>query len=196
MLLSVPAASALTRSAGGAEPAPAPPAPAPLQHAPGPQAPGDATPAAEPAPVRIAAEAIGLRAQVVPIGLDRDGTLDEPPLERTRVAGWYRGGAVPGEPGPAVIVGHRDTRAGPSVFHRLGELVPGDTVRIGRADGSTALFRVRRTERVDKDRFPAAEVYGALDRAALRLVTCAEPFDPASGHYERNLIVYGRLVRG
>ncbi|MDT0303359.1 class F sortase [Streptomonospora wellingtoniae] len=144
--------------------------------------------------MRISIGAIGAAAQIVAVGLDADGTLDEPPLEDTSTAGWYRLGAAPGERGPAVIVGHRDTASGPSVFFRLGELAPGDTVRIGRADGSTAVFRVQRTERVAKDRFPSAEVYGPVDHAALRLVTCAGPFDSAAAHYRRNLIVYARQV--
>ncbi|WP_461002267.1 class F sortase [Streptomonospora sediminis] len=169
---------------GGAAAGPAPePAPAPEPQA-----------EPQPRPEHLAIDAIGLSAPVVPMGLDDDGTLDEPPLEQTGVAAWYRLGAAPGETGPAVIIGHRDSRTGPSVFVRLHELSEGDTVRIGRADGSTALFRIRRSERVDKDRFPAARVYGPVDHAALRLITCAGRFDRATGHYEQNLIVYGREI--
>ena len=181
-----------TASAPDAPPA-RPDAPEAPKRSPAPQAPGSD---AEPDPVRIAIGAIDLTARLVPIGLDDDGSLDEPPLYRTDAAGWYRLGSAPGERGPAVIVGHRDTRTGPSVFMRLDELTRGDTVRIGRADDSSARFRVVGVERVDKDGFPAARVYGPVDHAALRLVTCAGPFDDGNGAYGQNLIVYGRLMPG
>jgi hypothetical protein len=34
------------------------------------------------------------------------------------VAGWFIGGAVPGQPGPAMISGHVDSCTGPAVFYR------------------------------------------------------------------------------
>ncbi|KIH97452.1 hypothetical protein LP52_19115 [Streptomonospora alba] len=194
LLVAVPGAAPPLRAAG-ADPPATPTGPdrsGPATGPRGPQNPADAVAA----PVRITARSVGMAARIVPVGLDADGTLEEPPLERTGVAGWYRLGAAPGEPGPAVIVGHRDSRTGPSAFLRVDELEPGDRVRIGRADGSSALFRVRRSEQVDKERFPSAAVYGPVDHAALRLITCAGRFDPGTGRYERNLIVYGSLVRG
>jgi hypothetical protein len=49
-------------------------------------------------------------------------------------AGWFAGTA-PGQ-GPSVFPGHVDSRSGPAVFHRLGELRPGDpgAGRAGRRD--------------------------------------------------------------
>ncbi|MDA0566241.1 class F sortase [Streptomonospora sp. S1-112] len=161
----------------------APPAPAGAAHAAG-------------APVHLEIGAIGLRARLLPLGLDPEGALAQPPLERTGVAGWYALGPAPGDPGAAVITGHRDTRTGPSVFWRLGDLRPGDEIRVRRADGRDAVFAVRRSERVDKGAFPAEAVYGPVERPEIRLVTCAGAFDHATGHYERNLIVYGALARG
>ena len=59
-------------------------------------------------------------------------------------AGWYTGGAYPGDVDgpPALIVGHVDNKKGPAVFHALNQLEVGDEVRVGRADGSTAVFVV------------------------------------------------------
>ncbi|WP_308118816.1 class F sortase, partial [Streptomonospora nanhaiensis] len=148
------------------------------------------------APARLEIDAIGLRARLLPLGLDSAGGLAPPPLEDTGAAGWYALGPAPGDPGAAVISGHRDTRTGPSVFWRLGELRPGDEVRVRRADGRDAVFEVRRSERVDKDAFPTEAVYGPVARPEIRLITCAGAFDHATGHYERNLIVYGTLARG
>ncbi len=146
------------------------------------------------APVRLTIEAIGVDAPLMELGLKPDGTLEDPPLEEGNLAGWYSLGASPGERGPAVITGHLDTRTGPSVFARLAELRPGDTVRVLRADGSRPVFVVERVEQVAKEDFPTERVYGPLDRPELRLITCGGTFDPATGHYSDNTVVYARLA--
>jgi hypothetical protein len=79
-------------------------------------------------PVRVEIPAIGVRAEVMKLGIDSDGTLEVPPLSKADQTGWYERGAAPGTAGPTVIVGHVDTADGPAVFHRLGELRPGDRV--------------------------------------------------------------------
>ena len=62
--------------------------------------------------------AIGVRAPVIRLGLNRDGTLEVP--TDFGDTGWWTGGPRPGERGPAVIAGHVDSRTGPAVFFRLG----------------------------------------------------------------------------
>jgi len=84
---------------------------------------------------------------------------------------------------------------GPSVFFRLGSLRPRDTVRITRTDGSTAVFAVDEVRRFHKAKFPTQLVYGNTNHAALRLITCAGPFDRDSGTYLDNIVVMASLVR-
>jgi hypothetical protein len=145
--------------------------------------------ARRPAPPRqLSISRIGLRARIVRVGLTRDRALEVPP--DTRFAGWWSGGARPGEPGPAVIDGHVDTSTGPAVFFRLGALRKGDAIRIRLADGRTVRFAVRRVARYPKARFPTREVYGATKRPTLRLITCSGAFDRSSGHYVDNTVVY------
>lgn len=43
---------------------------------------------------------------------------------------WFAKGTAPGDPGPAVILGHVDTRSGPDVFYRLHELSKGDKITV------------------------------------------------------------------
>jgi hypothetical protein len=139
-------------------------------------------------PERIRIPAIGVNARVVRVGLDRAGALQVPGSWVD--AGWYARGARPGEPGPAVIVGHVDSTAGPAVFYRLGALRAGAAIRVARGDGSVARFRVHRVERWPKSSFPTRLVYGATRRPTLRLVTCGGAFDGATGHYADNTIVF------
>jgi hypothetical protein len=109
--------------------------------------------------------------------------------------GWYEPGREPGERGPAVVVGHVDDVGGPGVFYRLRELRRGDWIRIGRADGSVVRFRVEGLERWPKAAFPTRRVFGGTHTAALRLVTCSGNFDPSTGHYVDNTIVYAARPR-
>jgi hypothetical protein len=99
------------------------------------------------------------------LGLRDDGTMEVPPTGFP--AGWYTGAPTPGELGPAVIAGHVDW-TGPGVFYNLHKLVAGNEVRVARADGSTAVFRVARVEKYRKTAFPTDAVFGdAADGQAL-----------------------------
>jgi sortase (surface protein transpeptidase) len=131
------------------------------------------------------------------LGQAADGTLAVPPPgPHYDQAGWYRYSPTPGALGPAVIVGHIDSaRSGPSVFFRLGELRPHDTIEVARADGSVAVFGVDDVRRFRKTDFPTGLVYGNTDHAALRLITCGGPFDDGTGHYLDNVIVTASLLR-
>jgi sortase (surface protein transpeptidase) len=145
-------------------------------------------------PVRVDIPRIGVHSRLLALGLEHDGTLATPPLSRARLAGWYDKSPTPGERGPAVIVGHVDTKKGPAVFYKLGRLRPGDAVNVGRADGRTATFRVDSVEHVEKAHFPTGRVYGDIGFAGLRLITCGGDFD---GHsYLGNTIVFGHLIAG
>ncbi|TMR34422.1 class F sortase [Actinomadura geliboluensis] len=141
-------------------------------------------------PVQVAVPAIGVRAPLVRLGLDADGSVQVPRADRPREAGWYDLGPAPGERGAAVLLGHVDSAAGAAVFYDLGRLRPGHRVEVTRADGRVAVFTVESVERVAKDRFPTQRVYGPLDRPGLRLVTCGGPFDRAVRGYRDNVIVY------
>lgn len=147
------------------------------------------------APADVVIPALHVRAPVMSLGLAPDGTVQVPPLAKADLAGWYDQGPAPGQLGPAVILGHVDSAAtGPGVFYRLGALRPGDAVDLRRADNSTASFRVDSVERFGKDAFPTRRVYGDLDYAGIRLITCGGAFDRATGHYEDNVIAFGHLV--
>jgi hypothetical protein len=132
--------------------------------------------------------AIGVSAPVGPIGLNEDRTIQVP--REFGKGGWYRLGPKPGERGPAVIVGHVDSKSGPAVFYRLRELKPGNRILVRRADGSTARFRVNGLERWPKSEFPTRRVYGRTRGPVLRLVTCSGNFDASAGHYVDNTIVF------
>jgi hypothetical protein len=148
-------------------------------------------------PMRVVIPAIGVGSDLLSLGQAADGSLAAPPPgPHYDQAGWYRYSPRPGAVGPAVIVGHIDSKSGgPSVFFRLGELRPHDRIDVTRADGTVAVFAVDDVRRFHKADFPTQLVYGNTDHAALRLITCGGPFDRTTGHYLDNVVVTASLVR-
>jgi hypothetical protein len=147
-------------------------------------------PVAAPVSVRIPAARVDSR--LGRLGLAPDGSIAVP--KDPAVAGWYTGGAKPGQPGPAVILGHVDGEGGPAVFFHLTKLRAGDKVYVDRADGSTAGFRVTHSVRTRKTAFPTDDVYAPTLEPGLRLVTCGGTFDHSTGHYRDNVIVFAALA--
>lgn len=149
------------------------------------------SPAADPRRVRI--PVIGVDATTIPLGLRPDGTIEVPTdFDQT---GWWADGPEPGEPGPAVVLGHVDSIDGPAVFSRLADLNVGDVVHVDREDGTTISYRVDRTEQHPKDDFPTDAVYGRHgDESVLRLVTCGGWFDRNARSYVDNIIVFASLI--
>ena len=142
-------------------------------------------------PVRLQIDAIGVDTTLMALGLRKDGTMEVPPGGFP--AGWFTGAPTPGELGPAIVAGHIDWN-GPGVFYHLADLLPGDQITITRKDGSKPVFRVTRVAQFPKDAFPTTLVYGNLDHAALRLITCGGSFNTASGHYEDNVVAFADLI--
>ena len=139
-------------------------------------------------PVALAIPEIGVSTRLVTLGLTPQGTVQVP--STTSVAGWYTRSPRPGAVGPAIVLGHVDSRQGPGVFFRLPGLQQGDPVYIRRSDGSTAEFRVTGVRSYQKDHFPTEAVYGPAPDPELRLITCGGAFDSATGHYLSNIVVY------
>ena len=155
-------------------------------------APGVTAPGSASVPVRLEIPAIGVATRLVRLGLDPDGAMEVP--EDFASAGWFAGGSVPGQVGPAVIAGHVDSRTGPAVFYRLRELRPGQAVLVELADGTRLRFVVEQARSYPKASFPTADVFGPVPSAGLRLITCGGDFDRARGSYRDNLVVFARLA--
>ena len=154
--------------------------------------PQSAAPKPVAAPVSLTIPLIGVRTQLITLGLTSAGELQVP--SSTAVAGWYTGSPRPGAVGSAIIVGHIDSYRGPGVFYRLIKLTRGDKIYVKRADGTLVEFRVTSVQTYLKDRFPTEDVYGPVPDAELRLITCGGAFDTATGHYLSNIVVYATEV--
>lgn len=183
------AGQAVTRVAGpGTAGVPGPRTPPTVRAAERPPPLGVAAAEARPAPpATLTIPSIGVETHLEHLTVRDDGTLAAP--TDFGKAGWFAEGPAPGERGPAVIVGHVDSRDGPAVFYRLAELGPGDLVELTRTDGAVARFAVTETFETPKDAFPTEAVYGPTAGPTLRLITCAGAFDRDARHYLSNLVV-------
>jgi hypothetical protein len=172
-------------SSGNAE-APAPPPPAP------------SVPVTKPydklRPTQVHIPKIEAQSSLISVAIDKTGAIDVPSVEQPMQAAWYQLSPVPGEPGPAILLGHVDGNHKPGIFYRLHELETGDEIQVDRSDGSSLTFVVSRKEQVPKDEFPTDAVYGNTDTPELRVITCGGVFDDAEHSYEDNIVIYAQLA--
>lgn len=156
--------------------------------------PGSAARAASGEPGRVAPEAPrlvrlpdGTSLRVRPVPVRPDGRLAVP--TDVRVAGWWSGGARLGDPfGSTLVAAHVDSARqglGPAVA--LLSTRPGQRVAL-RSARLRQLFRVSWVRRVPRVSF--SDRRGLVSPRGVRrlvLVTCAPPYDRATGY--RNLAV-------
>jgi hypothetical protein len=165
---------------------------APLVGSPNAKAPAPPAPSKYGIPNRLIISSIGVNTSLQSLGLASDGTMQAP--SQWQVAGWYDKGVRPGDPGPAVIAGHVDSRNGPAVFYHLRNLKPGDRAQVRESDGRTLTFIVDTVQSYPKDHFPTAVVYAPTPNPVLRLITCTGDFDWTARSYLDNLVVSAHLV--
>jgi len=140
-------------------------------------------------PVRLTIESIGVRASVVPVGVEGGGSTVEVPSDVGTI-GWYRFGPAPGASGSAVLIGHVDSHVqGAGAFFRLRELGPGDHVTVYLANGSRSAFEVVARRSYPKGKLPGS-VFRRDGEPILTLVTCGGAFDPVARSYADNVVVF------
>jgi sortase (surface protein transpeptidase) len=153
--------------------------------------PQSVSPVTRSAPVTLSIPSIGLSVPVQEVGLNSNDTIQPP--DNYQIPGWYRLGPSPGQRGSAIILGHVDSYKGPAVFFKLRTLRPGAQVTVTLADNVITHFEVRQIAMYLKSDFPTELVYGSHGYSGLQLITCGGNFDPQTGHYLFNVVVYTAL---
>ena len=148
-----------------------------------------AAPAPVKAPVRIELPTLGVAAPVIPMGVDGQGVMEVP--ENVGDVGWYRYGPAPGSStGSAVLSGHVDDyRQGVGVFGRIGDLNPGDLVKVTDDGGVTRKFTVVAREEWPKSEVPLDRLFDRGGEPRLVLITCGGSFNDSTLGYDDNIAV-------
>lgn len=152
-----------------------------------------AAPEATPAPTtgqrapsrRLVVPSIGVDAGIIPVGIRRGQLAVGGGLHS--VYRW-RDGVVAGQPGSAVLAGHTWSQ-GNGVFDRLGQLSPGDRVRVGRV--RFEVTRVRRVERMSRE--AVRRLFSDRGKPRLVLITCGDR-NNLTGVYRTRIIVNAAKV--
>ncbi|MFE6161967.1 class F sortase [Streptomyces sp. NPDC056486] len=151
-----------------------------------------ATDLARSTPQRVTIPSLGVSSELETLGQNGKGAMTTP--KNPDLAGWYKPGPTPGSRGPAVIAGHVTWNGADAVFKELKTMKAGDTVEVTREDGKTATFTVDRVEEYPKKEFPTLKVYGDIDHAGLRLITCGGDFDADRHYYRNNVTVFASMT--
>jgi LPXTG-site transpeptidase (sortase) family protein len=127
-------------------------------------------------------------ADIVPLGLEADGTMAAPTNPDT--IGWYELGAKVGRPGNAVVVGHVDWGGRLRAFGLLRTLRAGDKVTIVDTLDRELTYSVQSVGTVSADTPPDEYLTqgGPLDEE-LTLITCGGEFDHITHQYLSRVIV-------
>lgn len=139
-------------------------------------------------PTGLEIPSIDLQREPIGVQIQEDGTLEVP--DSGEDVGWYSPDEDPEGGHPTVFVAHVDTPAGPAIFERLLELVPGQEVEVTDAAGNVRVYRVNRVADHPVDDFPTLEVYGPVAGDEIRLITCTGVFDTVRQQYQENRVVY------
>lgn len=143
-------------------------------------------------PTSVSIPSLDVTSPVIDLGLQPDKRMEVP--QDATSTGWFTGSPTPGELGPSILAAHVTWDKAPAVFFELGAMRKGQQVEVKRADGTTGVFEVTKVGQYPKADFPTDEVYGEVNHAALRLITCGGRFDGETGHHVDNVVVFGKLV--
>lgn len=144
-----------------------------------------ATPAPVPVftPYEMEIPKLGVKAPIVPVGTEADGTMGSPGSGVE--VGWWAG-RRPGE-GNALFDAHVDWQGRPGPFARLGDLKPGDPVIVRGKEG-TVTYRIDWLRTFDRN-IDATDVLGnATGTQIATLITCFGPFDRSIGTRRERLV--------
>jgi hypothetical protein len=147
-----------------------------------------AAPPAGVAPARIELPAHHTGADVVPVAVLGDGSLQLPDDPRT--IGWWVAGAAPGAAaGDVVLAGHVDThRLGIGTFAVLRVVSLGEEIDVIDVSGAVHTYTVIARQQLAKAQLPMA-LFDPSGPPALVLITCGGAFDRTTRHYADNVIV-------
>ena len=146
------------------------------------------------APRVLTIDKVGVRARILPMGINTDGAIQAP--VNIYDSGWYTGSAKPGTPGAAFIDAHASGATREGLFAYLDKLAVGDTLSVEKGDGEKLTYRVVKTEVEALDAIDMSKVLKPADGVTegLNLMTCTGVWVKDKNTYDKRVIVYTERV--
>ena len=138
-----------------------------------------------------------IRADIVQVGRTARGAIGAP--DNPFVIGWFNVGAEPGEPGNAILAGHRDYEdidgnVGTGVCWELNRVKVGDQMVIRDAEQNIAwVYEVTEAVTLDPYDPDSARYLASTDESVVTLITCTGAFNPQTHTYSHRLVIVGVL---
>jgi sortase A len=145
-------------------------------------------------PTRLQIGKIGVDASVEQVGVDKNNNMDVPKVLAD--VAWYSPGVKPGQPGDAVVAGHKDSATGAhGVFWSLTNVQVGDELIVVTESGTKLRFKVTDSQSVaynaDTSKLGLFATTGA---PRLTLITCTGQVNSARTAYLQRLVVNASYV--
>lgn len=145
-------------------------------------------------PKNIRIPKLSVYANIIPVGLKSDNSVDAP---KTAVdVGWYTGSGLPAQPGAMLIDGHVQGQGGPAVFTDLKRLEAGDAITIEKGDGVVVTYRVIRREQVATSAVNMNELLRTVTagKEGLNLITCGGTYDRGNDTFSERVLIFAERV--
>ncbi|WP_375497052.1 class F sortase [uncultured Jatrophihabitans sp.] len=144
-------------------------------------------------PNRIDIPRLKAVAPIVKVGTTPDRELQIP--ENPKIVGWWSPGAKPGAgKGTAILAGHINYAGVDGTLSRIGQLKPGDEVDLygtqNAGHKSKVEFTVTGVRTYHKTKLPYQQIFDQSSVGRIAIVTCGGPFDPSTGNYLDNIVVF------
>jgi LPXTG-site transpeptidase (sortase) family protein len=142
-------------------------------------------------PSRLRIPAIGVDSWIGAVALRKDGSMNVP--DNLWTSSWLATGPRPGQPGNAVIAGHRGVGT-PALFSHLETVKAGDRIYVSDAAGNQLIYEVTRVASMDLSASTQVAVFGPTTSQNLVLITCFGRYIPSARTYDHRLVVFSQPV--
>jgi len=141
----------------------------------------------------LSIEKLGIRARVLPMSVNADGSMQAP--VNVFDSGWYGASAKPGTSGAAVIDAHASGATRQGLFAYLDTLAPGDRLTIELGDGQRLTYEVVFTETVPLESVDMGKMLRPYEtNEGVNLITCTGKWLPEQKTYDHRVTVYTKRV--
>ena len=152
-------------------------------------------PAIEAWPVRMYIPALGVDAEIQ----DTDTDIEADTMEivpSADIISWWRDSAIPGNRGNAIFGGHNRWRGEIGQLLRLDTLEIGDELEIIYEDGTNLKFRLESVFVYLLATAPGDVIMDVQGETRVTLITCKDPFNPATGTSDNRIIAIFKPEEG